>query len=164
MTDEISECLISIAGHISAWVDYPEEDIEELELGGLKSDLIDIRNQLHVLIKGFDTGRILREGVDTAIIGSPNVGKSSLMNVLSGYQKSIVTEIAGTTRDIIEDTVTLGDVTLRLSDTAGIRQSDDPVEVVGVKRAKDRLESAGLILAGLRRLKRAFTNRFRDNK
>ena len=147
MTDEISSRLISIAGHISAWVDYPEEDIEELGLGELKSDLIDIRDQINVLIKGFDTGRILREGVDTAIIGSPNVGKSSLMNVLSGYQKSIVTEIAGTTRDIIEDTVTLGDVTLRLSDTAGIRQSDDPVEAVGVKRAKDRLESAGLILA-----------------
>ena len=89
----------------------------------------------------------MREGVDTVIAGRPNVGKSTLMNLLSGCERSIVTNIPGTTRDIIEETVMLGDVPLRLSDTAGIHSTDDPVESIGVQRAKDRLLSAGLIFA-----------------
>ena len=89
----------------------------------------------------------MKEGIDTVIAGRPNVGKSTLMNLLSGYEKSIVTEIPGTTRDIVEDTVVAGDVILRLSDTAGLRETGDVVEKIGVDRAKQRLEQCGLLLA-----------------
>ena len=89
----------------------------------------------------------MREGVDTVIAGRPNVGKSTIMNLLSGCERSIVTNIPGTTRDIIEETVMLGEIPLRLSDTAGIHYTDDPVEKLGVERAKDRIKKAGLVLA-----------------
>lgn len=94
---------------------------------------------------GYDTGRILREGVDTAIIGRPNVGKSTLMNLLAGTQKSIVTAIPGTTRDVVEETVLAGEIVLRLADTAGIRDTDDPVEQAGVQLARP---AAGIGTAG----------------
>ena len=89
----------------------------------------------------------MKQGIDTVIAGRPNVGKSTLMNLLSGCEKSIVTEIPGTTRDVVEDTVVAGDVILRLSDTAGLRDTDDKVEQIGVDRAKKRLEQCGLLLA-----------------
>ena len=89
----------------------------------------------------------MREGVDTAIVGRPNVGKSTLMNLLAGCERSIVTQYAGTTRDVVEDTVVLGDVLLRLADTAGIRQTNDPVESIGVDMARSRMQSAQLVLA-----------------
>lgn len=95
----------------------------------------------------YDAGRVLREGVDTVIVGSPNVGKSTLMNWLAGCERSIVTPVAGTTRDVVEETVRLGDVVLRLSDTAGIRETNDAVESIGVQRARQRMEQAALVLA-----------------
>lgn len=144
---EISDSLLYDMALLSAWVDYPYEEIEELSGENLSAHVKNGIEKLDALIKGFDKGQIILEGVDTAIVGRPNVGKSTLMNLLSGTEKSIVTEIAGTTRDIVEDTVNLGSVTLRLADTAGMRSTEDTVESIGVERAVKKLESAGLVLA-----------------
>lgn len=99
------------------------------------------------LLETFDRGKIIREGVETVIVGRPNVGKSTLMNLLSGCEKSIVTDIPGTTRDVVEESVNIGDVVLRLADTAGVRETEDIIEKAGVERTFDRLESADLVLA-----------------
>lgn len=141
------ESLLHTAAHLSAWADYPEEDIPELDTAALAESLQSVRDDLAQLLDQFDAGSVLREGVDTVIIGRPNVGKSTLMNLLAGCERSIVTQFAGTTRDIVEDTVLLGGIPLRLADTAGLRNTDDPVEQIGVSRAKDRLQSAQLVLA-----------------
>lgn len=145
--DKVREILIDLAAHLSAWADYPEEEIPDVDEGALNEKLEIVKSELNSLINSYDAGKVIREGVDTVIIGRPNVGKSTLMNLLSGFDRSIVTDIPGTTRDIVEETVMLGDIPLRLSDTAGIRSTDDPVESIGVKKAKDRLLSAGLIFA-----------------
>lgn len=145
--DKVREILIDLAAHLSAWADYPEEEIPDVDEGALNEKLEIVKAELNSLINSYDAGKVIREGVDTVIVGRPNVGKSTLMNLLSGFDRSIVTDIPGTTRDIVEETVMLGDIPLRLSDTAGIRPTDDPVESIGVKRAKDRLSSAGLIFA-----------------
>ena len=102
---------------------------------------------LERLLSQYDAGKAIREGLNTVIAGRPNVGKSTLMNLLSGCERSIVTELPGTTRDVVEETVLVGDVTLRLSDTAGIRSTEDLVEQIGVNRAKDRVQTADLVLA-----------------
>lgn len=144
---KISDKLIYDMALLSAWVDYPYEEIEDLSAQNLKSDIDDGVENLEKLISDFDMGQIILEGVDTAIVGCPNVGKSTLMNLLSGTEKSIVTDIAGTTRDIVEDTVNVGGITLRLSDTAGVRETDDVVESIGVDRAVKKLQNASLVLA-----------------
>ena len=144
--EAIKAALLNKAAHLSAWADYPEEDIPEVEDSALSTALADAYQELSAVIKSYDNGRILRDGVDTAIIGKPNVGKSTLMNLLAGYDKSIVTAIAGTTRDVVEESVSLDDLVLNLSDTAGIRATDDEVERIGVNKAKSRLHSASLIL------------------
>ena len=145
--DGIKEELLTITAHLSAWADYPEEDIADVT-DDMISDTCD--NSIEVLQKlldTYDSGQAVKQGIDTVIAGRPNVGKSTLMNLLSGYEKSIVTDIPGTTRDIVEDTVLVGDVILRLSDTAGLRYTDDKVEKIGVDRARKRLEQCGLLLA-----------------
>ncbi len=143
----VKDALIALQAQFSAFVDYPDDDIPELEYETLETELEKAKEQLGQLLSTYDAGRVLREGIDTAIVGSPNVGKSTVMNLLSGCERSIVTPIAGTTRDVVEEVVRVGEVCLRLSDTAGIRETDDTVEALGVERSRRRLESAALILA-----------------
>lgn len=138
--------LLACAAQFAAYVDYPDEDIPELRDDALSATLLRTETALRDLLSTFEAGRVLREGIDTAIVGSPNVGKSTLMNLLAGCERSIVTPVAGTTRDVVEETIRLGDVTLRLADTAGIRDTEDQAEVIGVQRARSRLASAALLL------------------
>lgn len=145
--DSVKNDLLSQAAHLSAWADYPEEDIAEVTYESLQKTCKNAINILENLLDSYDSGQAIKQGIDTVIAGKPNVGKSTLMNLLSGYEKSIVTDIPGTTRDIVEDTVVVGDVILRLSDTAGLRETDDAVEKIGVDRAKKRLEQCRLLLA-----------------
>lgn len=145
----VIDALVEVSGHMAAWVDFPEEDIPEVEQDTLLQAFQRALGEMQALIRTFDMGRLLREGVETAIVGRPNVGKSTLMNLLAGCEKSIVTDIPGTTRDVVEDTVRLGEIVLRLSDTAGLRETDDPVESVGVARAYKRIQTASLVIAVL---------------
>lgn len=143
----VREKLVKILGDLSAWADYPEEDIPEVEPDVLQSELNDVKSELQSLIKGYDYGRILKNGINTVIVGRPNVGKSTLFNCLSGSERSIVTDIAGTTRDVIEESVKIGELVLRLSDTAGIRETSDIIEGIGVDIAFRKLDEADLIIA-----------------
>ena len=144
---KISDRLMNMLGSLAAWTDDPDEDIPEVEPETMRTELENIRAELESLIRNYDSGRILREGVSTVIVGRPNVGKSTLFNALSGCERSIVTDIAGTTRDAVEETVKLGDVTLRLMDTAGIRETSDKIEEIGVNIAQKAIESAELVIA-----------------
>ena len=143
----VTGALVAVSGHMAAWVDFPEEDIPEVEQETLQQAFQQALREIRALIRTFDAGKLLREGVETAIVGRPNVGKSTLMNLLTGCEKSIVTDIPGTTRDVVEDTVRLEELVLRLSDTAGLRETDDPVESVGVARAYKRIQAASLVIA-----------------
>ncbi len=146
-TEELREKLLHTAACFAAYSDFPDEDIPDLEPAQFISLLTECQDELSKMLKNFDAGKIIREGIDCAIVGKPNVGKSTLMNLLSKAEKSIVTDIAGTTRDIVENTVNLGDIILNLADTAGIRDTADKVEKIGVERAVERTRSAGIILA-----------------
>lgn len=143
---KIRDRLVAETAHITAWIDFPEEDVDAVKISFLRNELLEIKEELKELIRTFDVGRVVHMGVNTAIVGKPNVGKSTLMNLLAGCEKSIVTEMAGTTRDIVEETVNLGDVVLRLADTAGIRKTSNAVELAGIDRAKKRIGEADLVL------------------
>lgn len=143
----ITDDLLEILGDLAAWADYPEDDIPEVEPSVLLERINGIIFRLDATGQTYDYGRIIREGINTVIIGKPNVGKSTLMNCLTGFNRSIVTDIAGTTRDIVEESVKLGELTLRLADTAGIRNTADIIESMGVDIARKRAEEADLILA-----------------
>lgn len=145
--NKIEADLVAADASIAAFSDYPDEDIEGLNPENFRLMLQNAACELEKILSTYDAGKVLREGIDTVIVGKPNVGKSTLMNMMSGSERSIVTEVAGTTRDIIEETVVIGDIMLRLADTAGIHDTDDTVESIGVIRAKERLETAQLVLA-----------------
>lgn len=145
--ENIKNKLVTTAAHFSAWADYPEEDIEEVSEENLKTIFNECMFEFNKLLATYDLGQTVKEGIDTVIAGKPNTGKSTLMNLISGKARSIVTDIPGTTRDIVEETVNVGEVTLRLSDTAGMRDTDDTVEKIGVDIAKSRIKNCGLVLA-----------------
>lgn len=139
--------LMAVLSNMEAGMDFPEEDLTEMPFEELRAAIVKAETTVCGLVDTYRTGRAIAEGVPTVICGRPNVGKSAFYNRLVGREAAIVTEIAGTTRDILTDTVSLGRVTLRLSDTAGLRESDDPVERIGVERARKALAEAELVLA-----------------
>ena len=138
--------LVDLCSHFHAVLDYPDEDIEDFGLKNYEATLRADAKALYTLLNSYGHGRILRQGVAAAIVGKPNVGKSSLLNALAGFERVIVTDIAGTTRDTVEEAVLLGSTKLRLIDTAGIRQTDDKIEAIGVERSKAEIEKADLVL------------------
>lgn len=145
--DSIKQLLVDISADITAWIDFPDEGVPSLEPETLEKNLKGAIDTIEKLKDNYKKGRIIKEGIETAIMGRPNVGKSTLMNAITGFEKSIVTKIPGTTRDVVEETVNFAGLVLRLFDTAGLRETDDPVESIGVNRAKKKLDEAQLIIA-----------------
>ena len=143
----IYSALTDISSHYHAVLDYPDEDIEDFRLEAYRGALEDAIRALRALLASFDRGQLMRSGIPAAIVGRPNAGKSSLLNALLGYDRAIVTAVPGTTRDTIEEKLRIGSVCLRLTDTAGIRKTEDEVERIGVQRSRNAMEKATLVLA-----------------
>ena len=141
--------LQTLAAHLTAWIDYPEEDVPELAPDELKAALQQQKAKLDGWVSSYNAGAVLRHGVDCVLLGRPNVGKSTLLNLLAGFDRAIVTPVAGTTRDVVEQAVQLGDIRLNLFDTAGVRGEEeaDAIEAEGIRRSWKKLEEAGLVLA-----------------
>ena len=146
-TKEMRHDILGQIAHLEAAIDFPEEEVDDVVTDEVERNVVDVRNKIRKLLKTARTGRILREGLMTAIVGKPNVGKSSLLNALLREERAIVTDIPGTTRDSIEEYANIGGVPLRIIDTAGIRATDDVVEKIGVDKARAYVDAADLILA-----------------
>lgn len=144
--NSLRERLITLLAHVQVLIDYPDEELEPLSEDEFLIELKEIKNESAALLATSEAGSLIKNGIATAIVGKPNVGKSSLLNLLSGEEKAIVTNIEGTTRDAIEQSVSLGGVSLNLVDTAGIRETDDTIEAIGVKRSKEYIEKSKLII------------------
>jgi tRNA modification GTPase len=145
-TTEARDSLLETLAHLEAWIDFPEEDIDPQTGKLLQTRIRSVLATVETLLATADQGRILREGVKTVLFGEPNVGKSSLLNRLLGFERAIVSEIAGTTRDTIEETINLGGIPLRLVDTAGVREAADDIEAEGIQRTVRQIEAADLLL------------------
>ncbi len=145
--EAIKASLLEASAGLAVFSDYPDDELPEFSEDTLSSALKNGAEGLKKLLSTYDSGRILRQGINTVIAGRPNVGKSSLMNLLAGCRRSIVTDIEGTTRDVVEDEILLGDIKLSLSDTAGLRESSDEVEKIGVEISREKINSAELLLA-----------------
>ncbi|TYQ14748.1 UNVERIFIED_CONTAM: tRNA modification GTPase [Acetivibrio alkalicellulosi] len=143
---EARNILIELIAHIEVTVDYPEHDIEEITSKKIRYEIVNVKKKLLDIIKGFERGKIIREGIDAVIVGRPNVGKSSLLNELAGKNRAIVTDIPGTTRDIIEEYVNLNGIPVRIIDTAGIRETEDTVEIIGVEKTHKAVDEAQLVI------------------
>ena len=145
--EPIQDALLEITSRFYAVVDYPDEDIQDIRPQEIAAALRDAAARLERLLATCRRGRVLKSGVRTAIVGRPNAGKSSLLNALAGYERAIVTDVPGTTRDTVEESVLCGGVLLRLIDTAGIRDTEDVVEKIGVERSRQAMRAAQLVLA-----------------
>ena len=144
--EQVYDALLGLTSRFYAVVDYPDEDIEDLTLAETERTLTESEQTLAALLGTFARGCVLKSGAATAIVGAPNAGKSSLLNALVGYDRAIVTDLPGTTRDTVEEKAVVGGVLLRLIDTAGIRETDDAVERLGVERSRRAVESADLVI------------------
>jgi tRNA modification GTPase len=146
--NEIADVILGVSSHIAAWLDYPDEmEDDSFEMCSHIGQLTNCRIQLSLLLKSYEVATVMREGVVTAIVGKPNAGKSTLMNLLTQRERSIVTDIPGTTRDIVTETININGAILRLCDCAGIRETDDEVEQIGIESMHRQIEEASLILA-----------------
>lgn len=145
--NQIRDILLNMLAHIEAAIDFPEDEVDELQYEDFINKAKNVLNRIEKLISTADTGKILREGLKTVILGKPNVGKSSLMNAILRENRAIVTDIPGTTRDIIEEYVNINGIPLKIIDTAGIRETSDLVEKIGVEKAKDSVDKAELVIA-----------------
>lgn len=145
-TEGIYSALTDISAHYHAVLDYPDEDIEDFRLEHYRADLRGAESSLAALLKSFERGKLMTAGIPVAIVGRPNAGKSSLLNALLGYERAIVTDVPGTTRDTIEEKLRLGSLLLRLTDTAGIRDTEDSVERLGVERSRAAMQRAELVI------------------
>ncbi len=143
---EIRDFILETRAYVEAAVDFPEEEVEIIESGKVKERLIEAAEKIEELLKTYREGKLIREGIKVAIVGRPNVGKSSLLNALLKEERAIVTEIPGTTRDVIEETITFKGLPLRLIDTAGIREAVDRVERIGIERSLKKLKEADVVL------------------
>lgn len=142
----LKKLVLDVAAHINVVLDYPEEGIDDPLPENLVGNLREVMDTTDILIRSYDKGKMIKEGIKTAIVGKPNVGKSSILNSVLKEERAIVTHVAGTTRDVIEEVVNLKGIPLVLVDTAGIRKTDDLVENIGVEKSKQLIESADLIL------------------
>lgn len=143
---DLREKMLEVIAHIEATVDYPEDDLEEITSEEVSNTLKNITNELEKILNTANEGKILKEGLDTVIVGKPNVGKSSLLNALLDESRAIVTEVPGTTRDIIEEYINIDGIPIKIIDTAGIRETEDIVEKIGVEKTRKKIEEADLII------------------